>query len=296
MDAQGNSSRQNNVTPPPEVRRDTQPSEAIRAPQNGRSPVFDRNNEKDAAEAAAPRDVPRPPQSNAVRNENRTPANIERPAAERNVTPRNESPRNDATTPARSVQENRPERSVERAPKMERSVPRPSEDKPSKSDADNRSSLRPYPSPYSASGSYSVRPASFAPRQNFSSAGTSSLSPRSDSYSPRYQNNARADRPAYSRPSSSSMPSYSRSYSSPSYSRSEAPRATYSRPTPSYSAPRSYNSARSYGGGSYASRSSGGGAVPSYGGGGGRSSGGGGGRAYSGGVSHSSGGSAARHR
>lgn len=296
IDAQGNASHQDNGTPSPELRRDSQPSDATRAPQNGRSPVFDRNNEKDAAEAAAPRNVARPPENNAVRNENHAPANVERPAAERNVTPRNDSPRNESAAPARSVQENRPSRSVERAPKTERSVPRPSEDKPAKSDTGKRSSLRPYPSPYSASGSYSVRPASFTPRQSFSSAGTSSFSPRSDSYSPRYQNNSRSDRPAYSRSSSPYAPSYSRSYSSPSYSRSEAPRASYSRSAPSYSAPRTYSSGRSYGGGSYVGHSSGGGAVRSYGGGGSRSSGGGGGRSYSAGASHSSGGSTGRHR
>jgi hypothetical protein len=299
MDTQGNSSHQDNGTPSPETRRNSQPSETTRVPQNGRSPVFDRNNEKDAAEVATPRNVPRPPENNAVRNENHAPANVERPAAERNASPRNESPRNesprnDAVAPGRSVQENRPARSVERAPKTERNVPHPSEDKPAKSDSGKRSSLRPYPSPYSASGSYSVRPASYSPGS--SSARASSFSPRSDSYSSRYQNNSRTDRPAYSRPSSSYTPSYSRGDSSPSYSHSAAPRATYSRSAPSYSAPRAYTSGRSYGGGSYASRSSGGGAARSYGGGGSRSYGGGSGRSYSGGASHSSGGSAGRHR
>ena len=274
IDAQGNSGRQDNATPSPEMRRSSQPSEANRTPQNGRSPVFDRNNANDQADSATQRNVPRPAENNAVRNENRAPANVERPTVERNA-----SPRSEPAVERRSVQENRPAHSVERAPKTEHNVQRPSENKPAKGDAGKRSSLRPYPSPYSDSGSYSVRPASYSPRQSFSSARASSFSPRSD-YSTQYGNNSRMDRPAYSRPSSSYARSYSRSYSSPSYSRSEAPRATYSRSTPSYSSPRAYSSGRSYSGsraystgrsysaGSYAGRSYGGGGGHSYGGGG----------------------------
>jgi Family of unknown function (DUF6600)/FecR protein len=269
VDAQGNS-RQDNGTPSPEMRRGS--SEA-NPPQNGRSPVFDRNNSSDQADSATPRNEPRPSENNSVRNENRAPANGERPAADRNASPHNQ--------PA-AERQNHPARTGERAPKTERSVPRPSESKPAQSDAAKRSSLRPYPSPYSESGTYSVRPASFSPRQDsprqgFTSARTSSFSPRSGSYSSRNENNIRTDRPAYSRPASSYAPSYSRSYSSPRYSQSEAPRAAYSRP---YSAPRSYAGGRTYGTGrSYA-----------------RSSGGGGG-SYGGGASHaapSSGGSAGR--
>ena len=272
VDAQGNSSHQDNGTPSSEVRRDSQPSEAGRVPQNRRSPVFDRNNAKDEAEVAAPRNAPRPPESNVVRGD-RAPANIERPTAERSAAPH---PQPAAERP--SVPENRPARSVDQAPKPERSVPRPSENKPARSSDGKQSSLRPYPSPYSNSGSYAVRPASYS--TSLSSA--RAFSPSANSNSPRYENNSRQDRPAYTRPSSSSTPSYSRGYSSPSYSRPEAPRAAYARSAPSYSAPRAYSSSRSSGGGSSAGRS--------YGGGGRHSVGGGGSSA-----SHSSGGSVGRH-
>ncbi len=300
-----------NATPSSEVRRVPQPSEGNRVgPQNGRSPVFDRNDSNDAprnseAESTAPRNVPRPP-DNAVRNDNRTPANVDRVPvrdnAERNNTvdrapardnaERHATPQNTPPSERRSVQENRPARNVEKQQQQERQVPRPSEDKPAKSDSNNRSSLRPYPSPYS--GSYSARANSYSartgdsPRENFSPA-RSSFAPRSESYSARYQpSSSQYARPGYSRPSYSyrqsyagssspnytrsySSPSYARSYSSPSYTRSysspgysQSARSSYSRPTASYGASRSYS------GGSY---------------GGGRSYSGGGGRSYSNGSS-----------
>ncbi len=327
VETQGNAPRQNNANQnnantSPEMRRESQPSEANRTPQNGRSPVFDRNdarnegdaaaprdvarpsdnnavrntgrspvfdrnNAKDEAEVTTPRNVPRPPESNAVRNDNHTPVNVDRRPVPGNVN-RQSAPQNQHVTlpsqpAAERHQENRPARNVDKAPSESRQVPRPSENKPAKADTPNRSSLRPYPSPYS--GSYS-RAVSYSPRESFSSD-RSSFAPRSGSYSSRYEPGSSSyARPTYSRPGYSYTPSYSRSYSSPSYSRNEVPRASYSRPATSYGV------SRSYGGGSYS-------AGRSYGGGSIHSSGGGSGRSYSGGgsyASHSSGGSAGRHR
>lgn len=305
------------ATPSSNVRRAPEPSDANRIERgNGRSPVFDRKDSAPQqrpveAEASAPRDVPRAPESNATRNESRTdnrPQNNDRPSQNMNRPSQNNNVERRSVEPSRpadrpSTGENRPSRSVERqAPKQEREVPRPSKDNPAKNDSkkgafmnDNnsrfgdsfagreRSSYAPYPSP------------------RFSSA-SASYSPRSDSYSSRtsrYEssNPARYDRPegSYSRPTYSSDRSYSRptysrpSYSSPSYSRSytrSEPSATYSR-SYSGSSRASYGSNRSYGGG---------GASRSYGGGGGSRSygGGGGGHSYGGGGGHSS--AASGHR
>src|SRR5512146_1507662 len=248
VDVQGNAPRQDNPTSP-EMRRDSQPSEASKTPQNGRSPVFDRNDSKDAAdaapsrgvthppdsngvrnngrspifdrndardeaEAATPRNVPRPPENNAVRNDNHTPANVDhRPV--QNSADRPAPPQNQHVTPrslpaAEQHQENRPARNADKAPREPRQVPRPSENNPAKTDSGNRSSLRPYPSPYSDSYSRAV---SSSPRESFSST------PRTESYSSRFESNPSSySRPTYSRPSYSNPPSYTRSYSSPSSS------------------------------------------------------------------------------
>ncbi|HEU5402642.1 MAG TPA: DUF6600 domain-containing protein [Terriglobales bacterium] len=301
VDAQGTTTRTGNESSAPEMRRapengrspvfdrndsgsnvtreTARPSDNNAVRNNGRSPVFDRNNGKDEAESTAPRNVPRPSEPNAVRNDNHTPANVGSPAhvnVDRQSTPQNQPA-------AERHQDNRPARNVEKAPKEPRQVPRPSENKPAKTDSGNRSSLRPYPSPYS--GSYS-RAVSYSPRESFSSDRSSSA-PRSESYSSHYERDSSSyARPSYSRPSSSYSSSYSRNYSSPANSRSAESRGSYSRPSASYGS-RSYNS----GGGSYS-------AGRSYAGGGGRSSGGGG-RSYSGGSggsSRSSVGSTGRHR
>lgn len=257
---------------------------------NGRSPIFDRNDAKDEADTATPRNVSRPQDNNTIRNDNHTPANVDRRPTQNNAD-RQPAPQNQHASPqsqpaSESHQDNRPARNADQAPREQRQVPRPSENKPAKTDSGDRSSLRPYPSPYS--GSYS-RAVSYSPRESFNSS-RSSFTPRSESNSSRDERNSGSyARPSYSRPSSSYAPSYSRSYSSSGYSRSETPRASYSRPAASYGGSRSY-AGRSYSAG--ASYSAG----RSYSGGGGRSYGGGSAHSYSGGTSHSSGAAAARHR
>jgi uncharacterized protein DUF6600/FecR-like protein len=275
-----------NATPSSEIRRGSQPSEGskVTAPQNGRSPVFDRNDSNDTgrkaeAEVTAPRNVPRPDNA-PVRNENRTPANVDRRPTQDNVE-RHAPQQSQPAAERHSAPENQPARNVERAPKEERQVPRPSDNKPAKTDSnDKRSSLQPYPHPESyvaRASSYSPRNSySYSARESYSPARSNSFSPQNDSYSARYQpSSSRSARPGYSRPSSSYSPSYSRSSSSPSYTRSYSS-PSYSRPGASYGGSRSYggggsyNAGRSYSGGgsSGSSRSSVSGSSRSYGGGG----------------------------
>jgi hypothetical protein len=311
VDAEGSALHQNNANSSPEMRRDAQPSEANKAPQNGRSPVFDRNDAKDEGDAAnprsvtrstdhntvrdngrspvfdrndakdegetaVPRNVPRPAEGNAVRNDNHTPANVDRRSVQDNMD-HHPAPQNQHVTPqsqpaAERHQESRPASTVDKAPKEQHQVPRPSENKPTKTDSNNRSSLRTNPSPYP--GSYS-RAVSYSPRESFSSD-RSSFAPRSESQPARYESiSSSHPRPSSSRPTSSYSPSSTRSYSSPSYPRSEVPRASYSRQTASYGASSSLATG--------ASHSHSGGSVRSYAGGGSS-------------APHSSGGSVGRHR
>ena len=223
------------------VPRPTSDNYKATAPEDRRSPVFDRkpevNNDQRKsveAEVSAPRNVPRPPEGSQVRNSDTSNGNSNRPTSdtiERRSAPDVNQRRNAPdVSERRSAPDTSERRAVPQPSAEKRSAPEtrsepaarpqqqreerhaaPPADKPSKGEpAPKKSSMQYSDRPDYAESRYSDRP-SYSPRMNsFAARESSSYSPRPSSYSAPVERSV-----SYSRPSA---PSRSMSYSRPSSS------------------------------------------------------------------------------
>ena len=287
----------NNRAPDSTGRPVARPEDGVKAtaPEDRRSPVFDRNNnageQKKAveAEAATPRNVPRPPEGSQMRSApdsgtfNRRSApdtsNVTRTApvvnerrsapdvSERRTAPDNAERRSAPQPPAeRRAPEARPapetrSAPVERQQQKEERKSAPPAEKQNSEPAKKTSSMNYTETPRFAESSRSPRvpkppyAGSATVRETSYTPRTSSYTPRESSYTPRASSSSspryESSAPSYSR----STPSYSQS--SPSYSRS--PSYSAGGGSRSYSAPQHSSSSGSRSSYSHAASSSSGG-------------------------------------
>lgn len=290
----GNNRTPDSLTRP--VPRPTSESSRTAAPEDRRSPVFDRNNNANEqrksveAEVTAPRNVPRPPEGSQVRSSETGAGTFNRPAASINerrsapdVTERRSAP---SVSERRSAPDNSERRAAPQPPAERRAAPEtrsapearsapetrsaPAERQPQKEErrsAPPAEKQRAEPAKKSNSMSYTETPRNaesshYVPRppvreNGFVAARETSYSPRTSSYSPREASYSRQMNSYSARESSYSPRSY------PSRESSYAPRTSSYSPRYERSAP-SYSRSSSYSGGATYSRSSGGSSSPRY--------------------------------
>jgi hypothetical protein len=259
------------------VTRAPRPTDGVKAtaPEDRRSPVFDRNNnageQKKAVEAevSAPRNVPHPPEGSQVRSAPDAGTFNRRPAPDTNNETRSAQPSNDRrsgpdVTERRSSPNNSERRTAPQPPAERRSAPEtrsvpaerqqhqeerksaPPAEKP-KSEPAKSSSLNYTEAPRFAESSRPSR----VPKPPYAGSGSAavrdtSYSPRESSYSPRQSSYSQLGS-SYSPRESSSYTPRSSSYSSPRYERATP---IYSRSAPSSSQPSpSYRRSSGYSGG-----------------------------------------------